>query len=314
MLVVPTFRLQEKPHIVNKLPLLTPEQKEQVNQFFATHRNIDNQINWNLGAKLTYQDFKKVMDANANTFKNKQKRVKRFGVQGLTEGKDYGQVETGNSNFVAVVPYSHQSSRILASNGVGDTCEGEWCIAYQKNSKYWDDYTGQGDTFMFVMIPAMKEKFAFQIRRGNIDVWTPGDSRLTVQQFISICTNEEGVPITLQEVRKWCSDAEDVADGMLERGPIDTQVDNSWQGWVDNENPKMFQMSYTAIERKDYEDGNSEESEEYFSSTIHMKVISKDSLTYEIMQEARAVGFDLITGHGLLFTLPDNTMTPEQSP
>ena len=65
MQVVPLFRFQEKPHIVNKLPLLTPEQKEQVNQFFATHRNLENKVDWNLGANLTYDYFKKIMDANA---------------------------------------------------------------------------------------------------------------------------------------------------------------------------------------------------------------------------------------------------------
>ena len=79
--------LEKKDHLINKVPNLTPEQKAEAIAFFNKSSTRENEIDWNDLKNLTWADFEKVIKKQTKT--GREKAVKKHGVKGLEEGKDY---------------------------------------------------------------------------------------------------------------------------------------------------------------------------------------------------------------------------------
>ncbi len=287
--------LQEKPHIVNKLINLTPEQKQEINAFFASHKNLENRIDWNKGQKLTYQDFKVLMDANAGTIKNKLKRVKSFGIEGMKEGEDYIRIPIPDPNIVGVVPLNHDASRMIASTALLGV-EGEWCIAYQHDTKYWNDYTGQGYTFLILLMYSDNEKYALQIKGKSITVWTKEDSRNDLSWFCS------KYGLDPQMVKEWAKLAEGESEGKVDREETFTyEIESFW--WVSQEKGYIT-LGVSYIQNQYDEEGEDHyeqtEGSETYEASVNIYIIEKGSTPPPELENALAEGkFNWSKGTGI---------------
>ena len=159
--------LEEKAHIVNKLVNLTAGQKQEVNDFFKTYRNLENQIDWNKGQKLTFEgDFKPLIDGVFERREAKSK-VPLLPIEGVEEGKDYLRLKTrtSNPNLQAFMSLNHEGQMQIESPSTGGML-GDWCIGY-KDDQWWNDYNGnQGLRFIVLIIPD-DTKVCIQITSPN---------------------------------------------------------------------------------------------------------------------------------------------------
>lgn len=151
MKVSDAFRfLEKKDHLIDRLDL-TDSQKEELKTFFAKHPSYENKVDWN-NRSLSYKDFESLLALDGKS----KTQAKKNGLSGLVENKDYvdfGEVDIEDLGHCHLYqPLSYLGSMTLASNRVppvkGDGAK--WCIAYQKDDKYWYQYSGKGIKFLFV--------------------------------------------------------------------------------------------------------------------------------------------------------------------
>jgi len=144
---------ENKNHIISQLPKLSSEEKEEVKRYFNSHANLENQVDWNKSnwGNLTFEYFIQNF-INNPTKTAKKKAVKASGINGLTEGEDYLFVHEReytldglSGKIEGYIPLSWEASQHIASKNVGSgKVTGKWCIAYQKEIRYWDEYNRDG--------------------------------------------------------------------------------------------------------------------------------------------------------------------------
>lgn len=134
---------EKKDHLINRLNL-TPEQKEKLIAFFNKYPNYENKIDWNR-RDLTWEDFQDLlaMEGKSNS------SARKNGVAGLIEGVDY-KIVLEDSDRVIYKVLTHRASRTLASDKVGTSTVGKWCISMNEDN-YWRDYTNRGREFYFII-------------------------------------------------------------------------------------------------------------------------------------------------------------------
>ena len=147
--------IEKKDHLINKLNL-TDDQKKSAIDFFTKHPNYESEIDWNR-KDLTWEDFEKVI----NKERVSKKKIDNY----VKEDRDY-KVLFKNDKVTVYQPLTYHASRYLASKEVAPYVEGKWCIAYQKERKYWDDYTfGEqtGSNTVFLIVCTESTKYAIEI-------------------------------------------------------------------------------------------------------------------------------------------------------
>ncbi len=151
--------LEKKDHIINKMNL-TDEQKRIAIEFFTKHPNYESEIkNWQ-DPKLSWANLEAVINKPRNTKSQLKKRIRK-GLESLKENVHYKVIYEDADN-VFYQPLCYVAARILASNSVppsvahikdqaGQPLSGaKWCISYQKERDYWDDYTFEREkVFLF---------------------------------------------------------------------------------------------------------------------------------------------------------------------
>ena len=143
------YRLKESK--TNKLKKLlkngniTEEQFQIADEFFKKYSAFENEIDWNRGLKITWDDLKAVIYKERNSESKTRKRIRK-GLEGFEEGKDYLVLEETDS-YVAYQPFTWEASRMIASRYVEPSRneeerldDADWCTTYQKNSGYWDHH------------------------------------------------------------------------------------------------------------------------------------------------------------------------------
>lgn len=107
----------------------------------------------------------------------KQKQVKQSGIKGLVEGEDYIELETGDPDLQAYAPLNYEASKLIASKDVG-SCEGKWCVAYQKSPQHWDEYIEiDGGVLIYFITP--ETKYAAYYRSAtDYELFDPKDNKL----------------------------------------------------------------------------------------------------------------------------------------
>jgi hypothetical protein len=151
-----TSLLEKKDHLIKKIPKLTQDEKDELINFFNKKPNLENKIDWNNYANLTFKDFESVMN---ETKTEKIKKVKSQGISGLKEGTDYFKIK---GEYEGYIPLSWEASKFLASKYVGD-CEGKWCVAYQKNKESWLEYIFDEKPMIFIYLLIGDTKYAIGV-------------------------------------------------------------------------------------------------------------------------------------------------------
>lgn len=173
--------LEKKDHIINKIPNLTDEQKKEIIAFFDKHPSYENELGtrWNKPNELTWDDFEKIIYKNRDT-KSQMKKAVKQGIEGIEEGKDYLDLGTYNHSKWGechiYIPLNWKGSRVLASDQVPPQLKtvyegytgARWCIAYQKEDKYWKDYSYHS-FFAFVFGEGVfSKKIALQFSKDSM--------------------------------------------------------------------------------------------------------------------------------------------------
>ena len=134
---------EKKDHLIKRLNL-TDDQKEKLISFFNKYPNFESKIDWN-NRNLKWEDFS---DLLANEGKSNS-QVKKRGIEGLIEGTDYN-IAFEDENQIMYEILTHRASRAIASDKVGNSTTGKWCIS-MNDPVYWNNYTKSGKEFYFII-------------------------------------------------------------------------------------------------------------------------------------------------------------------
>jgi hypothetical protein len=146
---------EKKDHIVAKLGNLTNSQKRILIDHLDQFPHKESMIDWN-NKDLKWEDFAEMLATTSKT--QKKALVKKEGLGGLEEGKDY-HLLYDKPPIVAVMPKNYEASKLLASKNIAG-CEGEWCTAYHKTDDYWKEYISRGP-LVYIINFEKNDKMAF---------------------------------------------------------------------------------------------------------------------------------------------------------
>ena len=182
---------------------ITEDQFNTADKFFKTYSAFENEIDWNRGLKITWDDLKAVIYKERNSESNTRKKIRK-GLEGFTEGKDYLVIEETDS-YVAYQPFTWEASRMIASHYVepsrneeGEVEDANWCTAYQKDRTYWDDHN-EMEAFIYICgetVPSKKvaisiseeeydasdTEFLYSTGSLNFNIWDFDDHNSTIEE------------------------------------------------------------------------------------------------------------------------------------
>ena len=182
---------------------ITEEQFNTADEFFKTYSAFENEIDWNRGLKITWDDLKAVIYKERNSESKTRKKIRK-GLEGFTEGKDYLVLEETDS-YTAYQPFTWEASRMIASHYVepsknedGDLDDADWCTAYQKDRDYWDEHN-KIEAFIYICgdsIPSKKvaisiskeeydasgSEFLYSTGSLNYNIWDFDDYNETIEE------------------------------------------------------------------------------------------------------------------------------------
>ena len=182
---------------------ITEEQFNIADEFFKKYSAFENEIDWNRGLKITWDDLKEVIYKERNSESKTKKRIRK-GLEGFEEGKDYLVIEETDS-YVAYQPFTWEASRMIASHYVepsrnedGDLEDANWCTAYQKDKDYWDEHN-EIEAFIYICgesIPTKKvaisiseeeedasdSDFLYSTGTLNFNIWDFDDDNDTIEE------------------------------------------------------------------------------------------------------------------------------------
>lgn len=254
---------EKKDHIIKKLPNLSPEEKEEVIDFFNKNPSFENSIDWN-NKDLSYPDFKTLF--SQDTKRGKERKVKQSGIEGLTEGTDYIKLQVYSSTDAkAYIPLTYDASRYIASSAVGG-CEGKWCTAYQRSSQHWFKYTvDEKCVLIYWILP--NDKLASQISTiKSLDhFWTLLDSQIKIGQFLeTVGVSEDEYKKVRQKAKEfwslidennnkpqWINYPPDKSSGdlVLEKTHIENKIISNHKGpasmkkWADGTHEEIYKIN-----------------------------------------------------------------------
>ena len=182
---------------------ITEDQFNKADEFFKTYSAFENEIDWNRGLKITWDDLKAVIYKERNSESKTRKKIRK-GLEGFEEGKDYLVLEETDS-YTAYQPFTWEASRMIASHYVkpsineeGEIEDANWCTAYQKDRTYWDNHNkieafiyicGESIPTKKVAISISKEEydagysdFLYSTRNLNFNIWDFDDYNHTIKE------------------------------------------------------------------------------------------------------------------------------------
>ena len=182
---------------------ITEEQFNIADKFFKTYSAFENEIDWNRGLNITWDDLREVIYKERNSESKTRKKIRK-GLEGFEEGKDYLVLEETDS-YVAYQPFTWEASRMIAShyvepsiNDEGEVEDANWCTAYQKNNKYWNSHNKM-EAFIYIcgeFIPTKKvaisiseedydandSEFLYSTDNLNFNIWDFDDYNDTIEE------------------------------------------------------------------------------------------------------------------------------------
>ena len=182
---------------------ITEEQFQIADEFFKKYSAFENEIDWNRGLNITWEDLKAVIYKERSSESKTRKKIRK-GLEGFEEGKDYLVLEETNS-YTAYQPFTWEASRMIAShyvepskNKYGDLDDADWCTAYQKDRGYWDGHN-KTEAFIYICgetIPTKKvavsiskeeydannTRLLYSTSSLNFNIWDFNDHRDTIEE------------------------------------------------------------------------------------------------------------------------------------
>ena len=182
---------------------ITEEQFQIADKFFKTYSAFENEIDWNRGLNITWDDLKAVIYKERNSESKTRKKIRK-GLEGFEEGKDYLVLEETDS-YTAYQPFTWEASRMIASHYVepseneeGEVEDARWCTAYQKTSTYWNSHN-EVEAFIYIcgeIIPSKKvaisiseerydnsiSRFLYHKDNLNFNIWDFKDHNKTISE------------------------------------------------------------------------------------------------------------------------------------
>ena len=130
-----TYITEKKDHLIDTLAI-TDSQKKELKDFFAKKPNLENKIDWQKKG-LAFADFADVM---ATTKTERTRAVRKSGITGLKDGKDYLELKSpADFPFHAYIPLTWEASKLIASNKIGKGTA-KWCTAHHSLDQHWYEY------------------------------------------------------------------------------------------------------------------------------------------------------------------------------
>ena len=182
------FTEADKTSKIQKHPNLSDEQKEELIEFFKTHTDQHNLIDWNKFNKMSYDEIHEIIETWERTH-----LLPKDKLENLKEGKDYEYLGE-DSGYKYYFIYTYRASVAFASNNIGpevwsplcgwylqnyggeetnweqnvlydyppkdvnDTSKSaiyggaKWCTSMNHSQKYWNQYTlDNGKFFIFAI-------------------------------------------------------------------------------------------------------------------------------------------------------------------
>ena len=170
-----TYITEKKDHLIDKLAI-TDHQKKELKDFFAKKPNLENKIDWQKKG-LAFKDFADVM---ATTKTERTRMVKKQGIAGLKDGKDYLELKVpADFPFQAYIPLTWEASKLIASNKIGKGTA-KWCTAHHSLYKHWYEYA---ENFRVLIYLIGKDTKIAMVLDGNYidDVYDIEDNITTVK-------------------------------------------------------------------------------------------------------------------------------------
>jgi len=141
-----TYITEKKDHLIDKLAI-TDHQKKELKDFFAKKPNLENKIDWQKKG-LAFKDFADIM---ATTKTERTRMVKKQGIAGLKDGKDYVELKSpADFPFQAYIPLTWEASKLIASNKIGHGTA-KWCTAHHKLDKHWYEYAEDNKILIYLI-------------------------------------------------------------------------------------------------------------------------------------------------------------------
>ena len=207
-----TYITEKKDHLIDKLAI-TDHQKKELKSFFAKKPNLENKIDWQKKG-LAFADFADVM---ATTKTERTRMVKKQGIAGLKDGKDYLELKSpADFPFHAYIPLTWEASKLIASNKIGNGTA-KWCTAHHSLYKHWYEYA---ENFRVLIYLIGKDTKIAMVLDGNYidDVYDIEDNTIEIEAEYRIL-----VDINKSLINK--------ARGIIEKGLKDRVWDGgTWLG------------------------------------------------------------------------------------
>lgn len=159
--------------------------EQEVLDFFHSHSNLENKIDWNKDLDEVGMDIIALIDEtkqNAQNKLNEKNRKKTTVVTDIDWESHDCKKWYEDDDVILVSPLSWEGAKFMDS----DACGGggaKWCIGWEDEDYYWRDYVFHGNS-MFVLIinkratnvfTDMKFMCQIQLRRERIRVWRQDD-------------------------------------------------------------------------------------------------------------------------------------------
>ena len=191
------YLCEDKTAMIKKLVLPDIEDKsekeaykKELIDFFKSHSNFENKVDWNKFKTLTKKEFDEVV-ASADKTKGAEKRKEKSEI--ASDIKNIFKSQKGREFFIAgendrwvfAAPLNYEAAVFCDSSenqGAGAT----WCIGYEKTASYWNHYIADGSVFVMAFNKNYKNlskkdlqtKLKFMIQRDkndNYHVWNQSD-------------------------------------------------------------------------------------------------------------------------------------------
>ena len=182
---------------------ITEEQFNTADKFFKTYSAFENEIDWNRGLKITWDDLKAVIYKERSSESKTRKKIRK-GLDGFNEGKDYLVLEETDS-YTAYQPFTWEASRMIASHYVepsrneeGEIEDANWCTAYQKEREHWDNHNeieafiyicGESIPFKKIAVSISREEydahnneFLYSTGNLNFNIWDFDDDNYNIEE------------------------------------------------------------------------------------------------------------------------------------
>jgi len=153
---------------LRRLKNLSSKERNELIKFFQQNPHLEGKsggIDWN-NRNLVFSDFKDVM--NKRSSRKIKKDVKKHGLKGLKEGKDYVDISYMFDYYNAYIPLNHIASQMFGTEYIGK-CEGKWCTSGNRPAS-WNDYARQGVVIIILVSPDGKKKYAAATHDRLMDV------------------------------------------------------------------------------------------------------------------------------------------------